>query len=269
MKEGRLFMDLNLDNKVAFICASSQGLGKACAQELSEEGAKVIISGRNNEKLKNAAKEIESKTGNEVDYVVCDLINLHDIKSAISYVIKKHHKIDILINNAGGPPSGSFEEMEESDWYHAFELNLLSHVRCIKEALPYMKREKYGKIINLTSTSINQPIPNLILSNTFRIGVVGLAKTLSEELAKYNILVNTVAPGRITTNRLEELDEKNAKKKGVTVTKVQESSTEKISLHRYGNPAEISSFVAFLASDRSSYATGAQFVIDGGLTKSI
>ena len=157
----------------------------------------------------------------------------------------------------------------KEDWYGAFELNLLSHIRCIKEVLPFMKEQRYGKIINLTSTSIKQPIPSLILSNTFRIGVAGMSKTLSEELAEHNILINTVAPGRIATERLIELDNQNAQSKGMTVKEIQKDSQDSIALKRYGKPEEIAAFVAFLSSDKCSYATGAQFFIDGGKVKAI
>lgn len=262
-------MDLGLKGKVAFVCASSKGLGKACALELAKEGANVVISGRNEQELRKAKEEIQKLALGDVDYVICDLMKKEDIQKAIQFVIKKYNKIDILINNAGGPPSGSFEQITEEDWYRSFELNLLSYIRCIKEVLPYMKEAKSGRIINLTSTSIKQPIPGLLLSNTFRTGIVGLAKTLANEFAEYNILINTVAPGRIETDRVKYLDSVKANKLGVSIEEVQQQSINTIPLKRYGRPEELAAVVAFLCSEKCSYVTGSTVVVDGGLIKAI
>ncbi|MFD1039346.1 SDR family oxidoreductase [Virgibacillus byunsanensis] len=262
-------MDLGLHGKVAFICASSKGLGKACALELSKEGAIVVISGRKEKELKEASEEIQSISKNEVGYVVCDLTKKEDIENAIKYTVDKYQKIDILINNAGGPPSGSFEQMDDENWYKSFELNLLSYVRTIREVLPFMKEQNSGKIINLASSSIKQPIPGLLLSNTFRTGIVGLSKTLANEFAEHNILVNTVAPGRVATDRVRSLDQIKADKLGISIDEVQKQSKGNIPLRRYGQPEEFGSVVAFIASDVCSYVTGSSVIIDGGLIKAI
>jgi len=192
-----------------------------------------------------------------------------DIQNAIAFTINKYQKIDILINNSGGPPSGVFEDLSEQAWWASFELNLLSYVRTIKEVIPYMKEQQYGKIINLASTSIKQPITDLILSNTFRAGIVGLSKSLSNELAPYNINVNTIAPGKIATDRVKYLDEINANRRGVSVKEIQEQSKKEIPLNRYGEPQEFGAIVAFLASDISYYMTGKSILIDGGMVKSL
>ncbi|MET3698769.1 3-oxoacyl-[acyl-carrier protein] reductase [Bacillus oleivorans] len=262
-------MDLGLKNKVAFVCASSKGLGKASALELAKEGAHVVLTGRDEKELQETKKQLQSLTESEVEYVVCDLTKKEDIENAVRYTIEKFNRIDILINNSGGPPSGTFEQFTDEDWYQSFELNLLSYVRCIRAVLPYMKEQNYGKIINLTSTSIKQPIPGLLLSNTFRTGVMGLSKTLATELAGFNILVNTVAPGRILTDRVQTLDSIKAEKTGMSLEEVQNHSKKSIPLGRYGKPEEFGAVVAFIASDKCSYVTGTSIIIDGGMVKSI
>ena len=175
-------MDLGLKNKVAFVSASSKGLGKGCAIELAKEGAHVIISSRSEEDLIVTKKEIDKVAKGQVEYIVCDVTKPDDISNAINFAKKKFGKVDILINNAGGPPAGDFTKMSDEDWYYAFELNLLSYIRFIREVIPEMKQQQHGRIINLASSSVKQPISGLILSNTFRPGVVGLSKTLAEEL---------------------------------------------------------------------------------------
>ena len=160
-------MDLGLKDKVAFISASSKGLGKGCALELAKEGAHVIISSRSEEDLIQAKREIEAVAKGRVEYVVCDVTKSADITNAIAFANEKFGKLDILINNAGGPPAGDFDKMTDDDWYHAFELNLLSYVRFIREVVPGMKEQQSGRIINLASSSVKQPISGLILSNTF------------------------------------------------------------------------------------------------------
>lgn len=174
----------------------------------------------------------------------------------------------MLVNNAGGPPAGTFEEMSDDDWQYAFELNLLSYIRFIRETLPYMKK-KGGKIVNIASSSVKEPIPGLILSNTFRTGIIGLTKTLASELAQYEILINTVAPGRIATDRVASLDEIAANKQGKTKEEIEEMMKKTIPLGRYGKPEEFATYVCFLLSDMNSYMTGQTLLIDGGMVKSI
>lgn len=261
-------MKLDLENKVALVIASSQGLGKATAIELAKEGVNVMLTSRSEEKLMVAKEEIEKLGGGEVDYAVADITNREQIQHLVKGTIAKFGKIDILINNSGGPPSGKFEDLKEEDWVNAFELNLLSYVRLIQEALPHLKKSG-GHIINIASTSIKAPIPGLILSNTFRLGVAGLAKTLAEELAPYNILVNTIAPGRIATERMEYLNQATADKEGRTFEEVREESANTVPLKRYGTPEEIGKVITFLVSGANTYMTGSTFAVDGGLIKSI
>lgn len=261
-------MELNLNNKVALVIASSQGLGKAIAMQLVKEGANVMLTSRNAEKLASVQKELEGLNKGKVAYYPADITKVEDIQSLVRKTHEVFGKIDILINNAGGPPVGTFESLSDKDWQDAFELNLLSYVRIIREVLPDLK-EAGGRIVNIASTSVKQPIPGLILSNTFRTGIVGLAKTLAEELAPYNILVNTVSPGRIATDRVAHLDQANAERLGVSKEQVKENAQNNIPLKRYGTPEEFANVVVFLVSDASTYVTGSSILVDGGMIKSI
>lgn len=261
-------MDLNLQGKVALVVASSQGLGKAIATQLVAEGAHVMLTSRDEEKLEAVKQELEQIGKGKVAYHRADVTNVDDIKSLVAATHDTFGKIDILINNAGGPPGGNFEQFSDEDWQKAFELNLLSYIRVIREVLPDLKKEG-GRIINIASSSIKIPIPGLILSNTFRTGIIGLAKSLAEELAPYNILVNTVAPGRIATDRVAFLDDLKAKKLGSTREQIEEQSKKTIPLGRYGTPEEFAKVVTFLVSDASTYITGSALLVDGGMVKSI
>ncbi|PEQ93628.1 3-oxoacyl-ACP reductase [Bacillus sp. AFS006103] len=261
-------MELNLTGKTALVVASSQGLGFAIAERLVREGANVMISGRDEEKLRQKASQLESIGLGKVAYQKTDITDINDINRLVKATAERFQTIDLLVNNAGGPPAGSFEDLSDEDWQNSFELNLLSYVRMIRAALPYLK-EQGGKILNIASTSIKEPIPGLILSNTFRTGIVGLAKTLASELAQYNILINTIAPGRIATDRISHLDQMNADKFGVDRETIALQSQAGIPLKRYGTPEEFANVAAFLLSDANSYMTGSSFLVDGGMVKAI
>ncbi|SFK68040.1 3-oxoacyl-[acyl-carrier protein] reductase [Paenibacillus sp. 1_12] len=261
-------MDLNLQGKVALVIASSQGLGKGIAAELVKEGANVMLTGRDQEKLQTVKNELEQLGTGKVAFHPADITNPAHIQQLVQVTRDTYGRIDILVNNAGGPPSGSFEQFSDEQWQAAFELNLLSYIRVIREALPDLKKQG-GRIINMASSSIKVPIPGLLLSNTFRAGIVGLTKTLAEELAPYDILVNTVAPGRIATERVAFLDNLKAQKTGKTREQVEEMSKQAIPLGRYGTVEEFAKVVTFLVSGASSYITGSSILIDGGMIKSI
>ncbi|MFE8703538.1 SDR family oxidoreductase [Cytobacillus sp. FJAT-54145] len=261
-------MEYNLNGKTALVVASSQGLGRAIAEGLLKEGANVVISGRDEDKLKKVHEELTALGKGNVSYITADITNRSDITNLVNGTVHTYGSIDILINNAGGPPAGTFESITEEQWQQAFELNLLSYIRLIKESLPYLKKQG-GKIINIASSSIKEPIPGLILSNTFRTGIIGLSKTIAQELADYGILVNTVAPGRIATDRVKHLDSINAEKQGITRQEVEEKVKATIPLKRYGTPEEFANVVVFLASDANAYMTGSAFLVDGGMVKSI
>lgn len=261
-------MNLNLSGKTALVVASSQGLGFAIAERLVKEGVNVMISGRDEFKLKQKADELEGIGAGKVAYQKTDITNVEEIKQLVSKTIETFSSIDMLVNNAGGPPASSFEDLTDDHWYQAFELNLLSYVRMIREALPYLKQQG-GKILNIASSSIKEPIPGLILSNTYRTGIVGLSKTLASELAPYNILINTIAPGRIATERVKHLDQINADKQGINRESIELQVKEGIPLKRYGTPEEFANVAVFLLSDANSYMTGSSFLVDGGMIKSI
>jgi 3-oxoacyl-[acyl-carrier protein] reductase len=260
-------MDLGLEGKVAIVTASSKGLGKACALGLSREGAKVVICARNETELERAKDEIKNNSNNDVLAVKADVTNLNDIKNLVEETIKNFGTVHILVTNAGGPPAGYFENFTDDDWENAFKLNFMSTVRLIREVLPFMKRQKWGRIINITSVTVKQPIDNLILSNSIRMSVVGLAKTLALQLAKYNILVNNVAPGYTLTDRVKFVIEQNAKSSGRSFEEVKNELAKDIPLGRLAEPEELANLVVFLASEKASYITGATIPVDGGWIK--
>jgi 3-oxoacyl-[acyl-carrier protein] reductase len=259
-------MDLQLQNKVALVVASSKGLGKAIAAQLSQEGCHVMLTSRDADRLESARQELQAEAQGKVACHPCDITRAADITALVAATREQLGPIDILINNAGGPPGGGFEQIDDEVWQQAFELNLLSCVRMIQATLPDLKK-KGGRIINVTSSSIKQPIPGLILSNVFRMGLLGLGKSLANELAPYNILVNTVAPGRIATDRTLYLDQLKADKRGVPVEQIVTESQNLIPLGRYGEPEEFARMVTFLASPASSYVSGAAIMVDGGMVK--
>jgi 3-oxoacyl-[acyl-carrier protein] reductase len=244
-------MDLKLEGKVALVIASSRGLGKAIATQLVSEGCHVMLTSRDQQQLETTRQQLLDNARGKVESYPCDITSSDDIDALVAATRKRLGKIDILINNAGGPPGGGFEQQDDAAWQAAFELNLLSYVRLIRAALPDLKQSG-GRIINVTSSSIKQPIPGLILSNAFRMGVLGLAKSLADELAPHNILVTTVAPGRIATDRTAYLDQLKADKQGVSKEQVEEMSRKNIPLGRYGNTEEFARVVCFLASSASS-----------------
>lgn len=263
-------MDLGLKGKVAVVMASSRGLGKAIALEFAKEGAVVVISSRSEETLERTAADIRNLSGNsEVYYRSCNMSNEEDISSLFAFVSDQFGRIDVLINNTGGPKSGGFSDVEDRDWYAAFDQNLLSYIRTSRAVLPYMKKQQSGRIVNVSSSSTKEVIDGLILSNTFRAGMVGFAKTLAREVAKDNIMVNTVGPGRILTDRITELNEIAAERQNITVEEVAEKSASQIPIGRYGEPEEFAKTVVFLASSANSYLTGQSLVIDGGLLKAL
>jgi|HigsolmetaAR205D_1030408.scaffolds.fasta_scaffold01104_2 3-oxoacyl-[acyl-carrier protein] reductase len=261
-------MDFGFKGKTALVLASSQGLGKAIATRLVEEGADVMITSRNEEKLIDVANQLNALGKGKAAFIKTDITSKEEISRLVNQTIKEFGKIDLLVNNAGGPPAGGFEQMTDEDWQNAFELNLLSYIRTIREILPHMK-QRGGKIVNIASSSVKEPIPGLILSNTFRLGIVGLTKTLATEFAKYNILINTASPGRIATERIDQLEEWNAAKLGIPKEEIKNKYLEAIPLNRYGEPNEFANYVLFLLSDLNTYMTGQTFLIDGGLVKSI
>lgn len=260
-------MDLELRGKAAIVCASSSGLGKAIATELCREGAKVMLFSPFEEQLKEAQNDIEELTGNRPEFFVGDITKAEDIKKLVETTTEKFGPIYALMNNTGGPAPGTFDKFSDEDWQKAYELCLLSYIRMIGECLPGMRANGGGRILNSTSSSVKAVLDNLILSNTFRMGVVGLAKTLSQELGKDGILVNVIGPGRIGTARIDQLDKVRADKEGRTVEEIKQASFANIPLGRYGKPEEYGKLAAFLLAPSNTYITGQTILVDGGLVK--
>lgn len=263
-------MDLGLREKVAIVMAASKGLGRASAGALAAEGTRVTIGARGAETLEKTAQEIQQATGSRVLAVPTDVTRAEDMEGIVAATLREFGRIDILVNNAGGPPAGTFEAFGDAQWQAAFELNLLSTVRLIRLALPHMRETGSGRIINIVSTSVKQPIDGLLLSNSIRSGVIGLAKTLSVELAPDNITVNNVCPGRILTDRLRHLyhiDERV--QQGTSEEAILKEMAQGVPMGRVGKPAELGAFVAFLASQQAAYITGTTMQIDGGLVRSL
>lgn len=257
-------MDLNLTGKVAVVSGASKGLGFAIAKTLSSEGAKVAICARTLETLEGAATSIIDATGGEVYWHVADVSKPEEGARFVQEAAERLGSVEILVNNAGGPPSTTFLEATDEMWQAGFELNFKSAVSMTRAAVPFMQAKGWGRVINVTSVSVKQPIPGLILSNAIRAGLIGMAKTLSDELAPLGILVNNVCPGYTATERLQELAQGIADSKGTSVQRVLEQWKEMIPLGRIGDPEELANLVTFLASERASYITGATIQVDGG-----
>jgi 3-oxoacyl-[acyl-carrier protein] reductase len=224
---------------------------------------KVMISARDEATLAETAWEIREATGAEVTHHAADLTGVDDVRALVKRTAERFGGLDVLVSNAGGPPAGSFDTVSDEDWRGAFELNLMSLVRLFREALPHMRERGFGRIVNVASSSIKQPIEDLILSNTFRAGVAGLAKSLSFELAPDDILVNTLGPGRISTERSAGFDAAQAERMGVSVEEVRGGAEARIPLGRYGTTEEFARVAVFLASPANSYVTGQAFLVDG------
>lgn len=260
-------MNLGLKEKPVLVLAASDGLGKAAAMEFAREGARVMLFARSEDRLKQAQAEISEATGERPEYVVGDITIAADIRNAVAAAAQRFGSVFALVNNSGGPPAGHFDAFDDDAWQKAFELTLLGFIRSIRAVLPLMRAAGTGRIVNFTSSSTRQAIDNLILSNTFRTGVVGLTKTLARELARDNILINVVGPGKMDTARLRSLEALRAEKQGVALEDLQKKSAAEIPLGRYGRPEELARLAVFLCSAANTYITGQTVLADGGLVQ--
>lgn len=263
-------MDLGLRGKAALVVAASKGMGKACALGLAAEGARVTMCARTEAALDEAAAEVRQKTGVEVLTVPADASRSDDVRRVVARTVDAFGGIDVLVANVGGPPPGSFDQFGDEQWMAAFEQVHLSTVRFIREALPHMRRKKWGRILAIQSSSVKQPVEGLILSNGIRPAVAGLFKTLAGDLARDNITVNLVLPGRIMTDRFIAHQTERARRAGTPLDEyLRTVATAEIPAGRVGTPEEFANVVVFLASERASYVTGAAIQVDGGLIRSV
>ncbi len=262
-------MDFGLNGKTAIIGGSSKGLGKACAMSLSREGANVVICARNKDELDRTADEIRSKFKNKVLAMTTDLSSFEGIKNLVDETIREFGRIDILVNNTGGPKPGGFFDLDEQDWETAFQKLLMYVVRICKLVIPYMKEQNWGRIINLTSFTVKEPSDRLVLSNVFRVGIISLAKTLSRELGIYNITVNNVCPGSFETERMTQILAERSKNLRKSIEEVKNELIETIPIRRMQKPEELADLVTFLASENASAITGTSIQVDGGMVRGL
>jgi 3-oxoacyl-[acyl-carrier protein] reductase len=262
-------MELGLKGRTAIVAAASKGLGRAAARGLAAEGARVAMCARSADELTRAADAIHGETGAEVLAIPADLRKPDDVRALVARTVEAFGGVEILVTNAGGPPFGLFDQMSDADFQAAFELNLLSTVRMIREALPHMRQRRWGRIVNIQSTSIKQPIDGLLLSNSIRPGVAGLTRSLVAEVSRDGITVNTVCPGRILTDRARNYLSDRAKIAGVPYEEFAKQDAAAIPLGRMGQPEEVANMVVFLASERAAYVTGVTVQVDGGLVRGL
>src|SRR5688572_20834365 len=258
-------MDLGLRGKVALVTGASKGMGKACAMGLAAEGARVAMCARNEGDLKAAVEEVKATTKAEVMGLATDVTKIDQVRALVGRVKETFGSPDILIANCGGPPRGFFDDFDDAAWQGAVEVSLLSTVRLIREVLPGMRAKKWGRILTIQSVSVKQPLSDLLLSNAVRPGVHGMMKTLALQLASDNILVNTLCPGRILTDRLLG----GLKASGLSREEYLARQSADIPMGRVGTAEEFASVAVFLASERASYVTGVAVQVDGGLVRGL
>ena len=260
-------MDLCLRGKTAIVAAASKGLGKAVAQAFAAEGANVVMFSRDQAAIEAAASQVQAGAaqGVQVVPVQADVTRPDDLARVVSSTLNRFSSLHILYNNAGGPKPGVFDTLSDEDWLYAVDLNLLSAIRLTRLCLPAMRRQRWGRIITGTSSSVKQPLPTLMLSNSIRSATTAWAKTLADQVAADGITVNTLAPGRIDTERVRQIDEDAAERSGRSREEVEREALKTIPLGRYGQPAEFGAAAAFLASEQAAYITGVTLLVDGGL----
>jgi 3-oxoacyl-[acyl-carrier protein] reductase len=260
-------MRIDLSGRVAVVSGASAGIGRAIAHGFAEAGADVVIGSRREDAIARAADEIAGATRRTAVPVAADVATPAGVDRLLDTARTRFGRLDVLVANAGGPPAGSGLALTDAQWEQAFNQNLMSAVRLIRGAVPLMRANRWGRILTVITSGVKVPIPQLVLSNVFRSGVVAYTKTLSFELAPHNILVNNLAPGRIDTDRVRSLDGARAKETGRPVEEIVKESIAAIPLGRYGEPREFAALAVFLASEAASYITGQTICIDGGQTR--
>lgn len=259
-------MDLNLQQKTALVCGSTQGIGKAAAEEIAKLGASVILLARNEEKLREVLATLDTSSGQSHKYLVADYSEPHHLKTKVESLVRSNEPIHILVNNTGGPPGGLISNAKTEEFLTAFSNHLVCNHLLVQALLEGMKKEKYGRIINVISTSVKQPLKGLGVSNTVRAAVANWSKTLAGELAGFGITVNNVLPGATNTQRLQNIIENKSKNSGESENEIINEMESEIPMGRFAEPAEIANAIAFLASPAASYITGINVPVDGGRT---
>ncbi|HEY7234258.1 MAG TPA: SDR family oxidoreductase [Gemmatimonadaceae bacterium] len=262
-------MDLGLRGKTALVTAASRGLGRAIAEAFAAEGASLVICARGADALEEARDAIADRSGVDVDMVAADVATEEGIARVWQHARDRFGRVDVLVTNAGGPPSGPFEAHEWETWRHAVDLTLRSAVELTRLVLPGMKERRWGRILNVTSIAVKQPVDGLMLSNSLRAAVTGFARTLANEVARYGITVNNMMPGYTRTERVEQLNAATAAREGITVDDVARRIEAQIPMRRLGEPGEFAALAAFLASEQASYITGQSIAVDGGWIRSL
>lgn len=262
-------MNLQLDGRIVMVAASSEGIGYGIAAAAAREGARLSIASRSAGKIEAAARRLRDEYGIECKGYVMDAADAASIQSWVAATVQDFGAVDALVINAGGPPPGNFDAFDDADWAAAYELTLMSAVRMVRSVLPEMRRQGSGSILTVTSSSIKEPLDNLLLSNVFRSGVVALVKSLANELAGEGIRVNNIVPGRIDTSRVHAIDTMNAGKKGISLEDERQVQFGEIPLGRYGTIEDMGAAGAFLLSDAAQYITGATLVVDGGKSRAV
>jgi 3-oxoacyl-[acyl-carrier protein] reductase len=262
-------MNLGLSGRVAIVAASSRGLGRAIAQELAVEGARLVLCARGEEALQQSRAAIERETGADALAVRADLSVPADVERVVAAAVERFGHVDVLVTNTGGPPPGPFESHSPETWQAAVRQNLDSVVNLVRSVLPGMKERRWGRIVNVTSIAVKQPVEGLILSNSVRAAVTGFARTLANEVAPFGVTVNNVLPGYTRTDRLEELAARVAQRKGIPEERRLDAWNDEIPMRRLGEPHELAALVAFLCSERASYITGTSIPVDGGWIRAL
>jgi 3-oxoacyl-[acyl-carrier protein] reductase len=262
-------VDLGLRGKIALVTGASRGLGRAIAEELAAEGASLVMCARGQEALTEASEAVRAASGVDVLGVPADVSRSQDVSRLVLSAIARFGRIDILVTNAGGPPSGPFESLGPDKWEKAVQVTLLSAVNLCREVLPGMRQRKWGRIINVTSITVKQPVEGLMLSNSLRAGVTGFARTLANEVAADGITVNNILPGYTRTQRVESLAKAAAEREGISIDDSLKKWVAEIPMRRLGEPREFAALATFLASDRASYITGTSIQVDGGWIRSL
>jgi 3-oxoacyl-[acyl-carrier protein] reductase len=266
-KNGDNEMDLGLKGKKALVTGSSRGLGFATAYQLAREGCEIAINGRSQKNLAAAEQQISNDTDTNTIAITGDITQPEDVENIVHQAADQMNGLDILITNSGGPPSGKFESIEDQTWQMAVELNFLSHMRLIRAALPYLIASEAASVLTITSMSVKQPVPNLILSNSVRGATIGLTKTLALELGGEEIRFNSILPSFIETERIHELLSDRAERNSTTLEEEIAKQAKESPLGRMGSPQEFANVAVFLVSPAASYLSGGVFLVDGGMYK--